>query len=54
MHYWRDRGDEEPDGHTRPVDAASDAVQAIAAWVLDRLDLDTDLHDRYRRRITHP
>ena len=57
MHYWRDLGDEEPDRHTRQIDPrhigpAHDAAHAIAGWVLDRLDLDSEVLDRHRRRLT--
>ncbi len=56
MHYRRDRGDEEPDRHTRRVDTrhvgpARDAAHAIVGWILDHLDLDGDELDRHRRRL---
>ena len=56
MHYWRNRADEQPDRHTRRVDPrhidpAYDAAHAIAAWVLDQLDLDAEVLDRHRRLI---
>lgn len=47
MHYWRDRGGEQPDRHTRRVDAAgvepaADAAYAIAGWICDHLPLNAD------------
>ena len=57
MHYWRNRGDEEPSRRTRRVDPdwvgpAGDATRAVGRWVLDQLDLDAGVIEEHRRWLT--